>query len=134
MLKVLIADDHAIVRKGLREILRDVPGEAQVGEASNGDEALDKVRADKWDVLVLDITMPGKSGMEVLREVRREQPHLPVLMLSMHAGPQYVNGCLKAGAAGYLSKETAPEELVAAIQTVLQGGTYLSQGLQGPAA
>jgi DNA-binding NarL/FixJ family response regulator len=132
MLKVLIADDHAIVRKGLREILRDVPGEAQVGEASNGDEALDKVRAGSWDVLVLDITMPGKSGMEVLREVRREQPHLPVLMLSMHAGQQYVTGCLKAGAAGYLSKETAPEELVAAIQTVLQGGTYLSQGLANP--
>ena len=129
MLKVLIADDHAIVRKGLREILREESENAEVGEASNGSEALALARAEPWDVVVLDITMPGTSGLAVLKALKRERPQLPVLMLSMHSGELYVAGSLKAGASGYLSKESAPEELVTAIRTVLSGQTYVSQSL-----
>src|SRR5689334_17504139 len=105
MLKILIADDHAIVRKGLREILREESEQTVVGEASNGAEALAQVRANQWDVVVLDITMPGQNGLEVLRLLKQSHPNLPVLMLSMHSGVHYVTGSLKAGASGYLNKE-----------------------------
>ena len=131
MLRVLIADDHAIVRKGLRDILREASQSAVVGEASNGQEALALARSQPWDVVVLDITMPGISGLAVLNKLKEEMPRLPVLMLSMHSGEHYVSGSLKAGAAGYLSKESAPEELVTAIHTVMEGKTYVSQSL-GP--
>ncbi len=126
MLRVLIADDHAIVRRGLRDILREAAEDALVGEASNGLEALQLARAEHWDVIVLDIRMPGASGLAVLKQLKAEQPQVPVLMLSMHSGELYVNGSLKAGAAGYLSKESAPEELLTAIRTVLAGQTYVS--------
>ena len=129
MLKVLIADDHAIVRKGLKEILREASEQTNVGEASNGDEALAQVEAEPWDVVVLDITMPGQNGLEVLKQLKRTHPHLPVLMLSMHSGYHYVMGSLKAGASGYLNKETAPEELVAAIHKAIDGGVYVSRSL-----
>jgi DNA-binding NarL/FixJ family response regulator len=130
MLRVLIADDHAIVRKGLREILREAAEETTVGEASNGAEALAQVRANQWDVVVLDITMPGQNGLEVLRLLKQGHPDLPVLMLSMHSGHHYINGSLKAGASGYLNKETAPEELINAIRTALDGGIYISRSLE----
>ena len=130
MLRVLIADDHAIVRKGLRNILREAAQDALVGEASNGLEALDLARAEPWDVVVLDITMPGASGLEVLKQLKRDRPLMPVLMLSMHSGELYVNGSLKAGASGYLSKESAPEELLTAIRAVLAGETYVSRSLK----
>jgi two-component system, NarL family, invasion response regulator UvrY len=129
MLKVLIADDHAIVRKGLKEILREASEQTTVGEASNGDEALAQVEHEHWDVVVLDITMPGQNGLEVLKQLKRTHPHLPVLMLSMHSGYHYVMGSLKAGASGYLNKETAPEELVAAIHKAIDGGVYVSRSL-----
>ena len=129
MLKVLIADDHAIVRKGLREILREASEQTTVGEASNGDEALARVAGEDWDVVVLDITMPGMNGLEVLKQLKRTRPHLPVLMLSMHSGYHYVMGSLKSGASGYLNKETAPEELVAAIRKAIDGGIYVSKSL-----
>ena len=129
MLRVLIADDHAIVRKGLRDILREASEEALVGEASNGLEALEKARGEPWDVVVLDITMPGASGLAVLKQIKRDRPEIPVLMLSMHSGDLYVNGSLKAGASGYLSKESATEELLTAIRVVLAGETYVSQSL-----
>ncbi len=129
MLKVLIADDHAIVRKGLIEILRELAEPTAVGEARNGDEALARVEAEAWDVVVLDITMPGISGLEVLRQLKRRWPALPVLMLSMHSGYHYVRGSLEAGASGYLNKETAPEELVTAIHTATSGGIYVSRSL-----
>jgi two-component system invasion response regulator UvrY len=129
MLKVLIADDHAIVRKGLREILREASEQTTVGEASNGDEALARVAEEDWDVVVLDITMPGLNGLEVLKRLKRTHPHLPVLMLSMHSGYHYVMGSLKSGASGYLNKETAPEELITAIRTAINGGTYVSRSL-----
>jgi DNA-binding NarL/FixJ family response regulator len=130
MLKVLIADDHAIVRKGLKDILREAAEQAVVGEASNGQEALDLARTDTWDVIILDITMPVVDGLKVLRELKQWRPALPVLMLSMHGTPQYVRGALKQGAAGYLSKESAPEELLDAIRAVLAGKTYVSLGLR----
>jgi DNA-binding NarL/FixJ family response regulator len=129
MLRVLIADDHAIVRKGLREILREASEATLVGEASNGREALEQVHASAWDVVVLDITMPGQNGLEVLKQLKQRHPQLPVLMLSMHSGYHYVMGSLKAGASGYLNKETAPEELVAAIHTAIGGGIYVSRSL-----
>ncbi|SRR5579859_1794146 len=130
MLRVLIADDHAIVRKGLHDILREASEEALVGEASNGLQALELARSEPWDVVVLDITMPGANGLTVLKQIKRDRPQLPVLMLSMHSGSLYVNGSLKAGASGYLSKESAPEELLTAIRTVMAGQTYVSQSLQ----
>ena len=129
MLKILIADDHAIVRKGLREILRDKLQPALVGEASDGIEVLEKVAAETWDVVVLDITMPLLSGLQVLRRIQQAAPGLPVLVLSMHSGPVYARQSLKAGACGFLSKETAPEELVTAISTVLAGQTYVSHAV-----
>jgi two-component system, NarL family, invasion response regulator UvrY len=129
MLKVLIADDHAIVRKGLREILREASEATTVAEASNGQEAFEKVAAEPWDVVLLDISMPGTSGLEVLRRLKQQRPLMPILMLSMHSGYHYVMGSLKAGASGYLNKESAPEELVAAIHTAIGGGVYVSHGL-----
>ena len=136
MIKVLIADDHAIVRKGLREILRGEADLQVAGEASDGLGAIDRALAEPWDVVVLDITMPGASGVEVLKRLKREQPALPVIMLSMHANQLIVKGCLDIGANGYVVKEAAPEELVAAIRTALGGQVYLChavrQTLQGP--
>lgn len=125
MIKVLIADDHAIVRKGLREILRGEPDLTVAGEASDGLQALERALGEPWDVVVLDITMPGASGVEVLKKIKREAPALPVIMLSMHANTSIVRGCLGLGASGYVVKETAPEELVAAIRSALAGQVYI---------
>ena len=125
MIKVLIADDHAIVRKGLREILRSEADLQVAGEASDGPAAIDRAMGEPWDMVVLDITMPGASGVEVLKRLKRERPELPVIMLSMHANPLIVKGCLEIGANGYVVKEAAPEELVAAIRTALGGEVYL---------
>jgi two-component system invasion response regulator UvrY len=129
MINVLIADDHPIVRQGLRQILSGIPDMAVAGEAVNGQEALAQVRAGGWDVLVLDITMPDRSGFEILKEVKYEQPHLPVLVLSIHAEEQFAVRLLKAGASGYLTKENAPDELVKAIRKVVSGGKYISRSL-----
>lgn len=129
MLRVLIADDHAVVRQGLRQILAEIPELSAVGEAQNGEEALDQVRAEPWDVLVLDMSMPGRGGLDVLKDVRRERPQTRVLVLSMHPEDQFAVRLLKAGAAGYLTKESAPEELVAAVRKVMTGGKYISATL-----
>ena len=129
MIKVLIADDHPIVRQGMRQILSDIPDMEVAGEAVNGQEALDQVRSGGWDVLVLDITMPDRSGFDILKDLKLEQPHLPVLVLSIHAEEQLAVRVLKAGAAGYLTKENAPGELVKAIRKVVSGGKYISRGL-----
>lgn len=129
MLKVLIADDHVIVRRGLRDILREVSEEAVIGEASNGQEALSKALAEDWDVVILDITMPILTGLMVLKALKQERPDLPVLMLSMYSSQQYVLSSLKAGASGYLNKEAAPEELIQAIHTLMSGGRYISKTL-----
>ena len=131
MLRVLIADDHFRVRQGLRQILEDGLESVVVGEAKTGHEAIERARSESWDVVVLDISLPDQSGLDVLRLLKQERPTLPVLLLSMHPGAQYIKGSLKAGAAGFLSKETAPDELKTAIQTVLAGGVYVSRALAG---
>jgi DNA-binding NarL/FixJ family response regulator len=129
MVKVLIADDHPIVRQGLRQILSETPDMVVAGEAVNGREALAQVRAGGWDVLVLDITMPDRSGFDILKELKHEQPDLPVLVLSIHAEEQFAVRVLKAGASGYLTKENAPDELVRALRKVVGGGKYISPSL-----
>ena len=125
-IKILIADDHVIVRRGLKQIVEETTDIIIVGEAANGGEVLRQIGEKTFDLLVLDITMPGRSGLDVLKEVRQLRPKLPVLVLSMHAEEQFAARVLKAGAAGYLTKESAPEELVKAIRKVHSGGKYIS--------
>ena len=122
MIRVLIVDDHAIVRRGLKALLSDeLPG-AAFGEASNARQALEELRGEKWDVALLDITLPGKSGLDLLKELKAARPRLPVLVLSAHPEDQFALRTLKAGAEGYLPKDSAPEELVKAIRKILAGG------------
>jgi two-component system invasion response regulator UvrY len=129
MLKILIADDHAIVRQGLKQIVTETRDMTVAGEADNGQELLNKIKEDDYDVVVLDITMPGRDGLDVLRQLRTERPRLPVLMLSIHPEEQYALRALRAGASGYLTKESAPDELVGAIRKVSSGGKYISASL-----
>ena len=129
MIRVLIVDDHAILRRGLRALISDEFRGAAFGEASNARQALEQLRKGKWDVALLDITMPGKSGLELLKDFKAARPKLPVLVLSAHAEDQFAIRVLKAGAGGYLTKESAPEELAKAIRKVLAGGQYVSPAL-----
>ncbi|MBS1253061.1 MAG: Response regulator UvrY [Anaerolineales bacterium] len=129
MINVLIADDHAIVRRGLKQILSETPDMIVADEASDAEEALHKALTQDLHVLVLDITMPGRSGLDVLKELKHYRPDLPVLVLSMHAEEQFAVRVLKAGASGYLTKESAPEELVKAIRKAVAGGKYVSASL-----
>ena len=129
MIKILIIDDHAIVREGLKQILVETPDLEVAGEANDGQEALERLRADHWDVVVLDISLPGANGLVVLQQIKNQFPEVPVLILSIHAEEQYALRALKAGAAGYLTKETVPQELVTAIQKVAGGGKYVSPSL-----
>jgi two-component system, NarL family, invasion response regulator UvrY len=126
MIKVLIVDDHGVVREGLRRILDQSDGIKVSGTAGTGEEAIALVAANDFDVVLMDITMPGKGGMEALKELRRVKPDLPVLVLSMHPEDQYAMRALRAGASGYVMKERTPEELVTAIRKVSGGGTYVS--------
>jgi len=126
MIRVLLADDHAIVRAGLKEILSDTRDIEVTGEATNGQEALAQVRTRDFDVAVLDLSMPGRSGIELIRLVKDEKPGLRVLVLTMHSEHQYAVRALKAGASGYLTKESAADQLVAAIRRVAAGGAYVS--------
>lgn len=128
-MRILIADDHPIFRAGVKEVLGKKKEVEAIGEADNGRTALELVRKQRWDVVLLDLTMPGKDGLEVLQELRREQPKLPVLILSAHPEDQLALRLIKAGAAGYLTKDKAPEVLFAAINKVLHGGTYVSESL-----
>jgi len=127
--RILIADDHAIVRAGLRQLLSECPDVATTAEATNGHEVLKKIREENWDVVLLDISMPGRSGLEILKQIKSEQPKLAVLILSIHAEGQYALRALKAGAAGYLTKGCIPEQLIAAIAKVARGGKYISPTL-----
>ena len=123
---ILIADDHAVVRRGLREILDDaIPG-AAFSEAGNGDEVLRQLSKSTTALLVLDISMPGRSGVDVLRDVKHAYPRLPVIILSVHSEEQYAVRCLRAGAAAYINKESASEELAIATKKILSGGRYIS--------
>jgi two-component system, NarL family, invasion response regulator UvrY len=129
MVRVVIADDHAIVRQGLIHILSNVSGISVTGEAVDGQQALEQIRSQPCDVLVLDLSMPGRSGFDILRELKHEHPELPVLVLSIHSEEQFAVRILKAGASGYLTKESAPDELVQAIRKVAGGGKYISPNL-----
>src|SRR5262245_11788913 len=124
-MKILLIDDHALVRQGLKLILTDHFKKVSVGEARNAHEALASVASQKWDVVILDITMPGRSGWEVLRDIKKLRPKLPVLVLSMHPEDQFAVRMLKSGAAGYLTKESAGDELTGAINKVITGGRYV---------
>jgi len=128
-MRILLADDHAVVRHGLRQILADDFKKAAFGEASTGQEALTKVWNENWDVVVLDITMPGRGGLDVLKEIKKSRPKLPVLVLSMHPEDQFAVRVLKAGASGYMTKESAPQELVGAIKKVVSGARHISSSL-----
>ena len=129
MIRILVADDHAIVREGLKQILADVKDMTVRDEAAGGLEALAKIRGGEFDVILLDISMPGRSGLEILKEIKAEHPKLPVLILSMHAEEQYAIRALRAGASGYLTKASAPDELIGAIRKVSCGRKYVSASL-----
>lgn len=126
MIKVLIADDHAILRAGLKHILSETPDIVVAGEASNGHETLAKAQAEHWDVLLLDMTMPGRSGIELIKQLKQLVPKLPILILSMHKEDVYAVRALKAGASGYLCKDNAEEQLVTALRKVAAGGLYIT--------
>jgi two-component system, NarL family, invasion response regulator UvrY len=126
MIRVLIADDHAVVRRGVGLILAEKANMTVVGEAQNHHELLTLVRKQPCELVVLDVSMPGRSGFDVLKDVKQERPRLPVLILSMYPEDQYAVRALRAGAAGYLNKDSAPEELVAAARKVVNGGRYVS--------
>jgi DNA-binding NarL/FixJ family response regulator len=129
MIKVLLADDHAIVRGGVKEILIRHLNDVECGEAENADQVIAQVREHRWDLLILDITMPGRSGLDILADLKVLRPELPVLVLSMLPEDQFAKRALKAGAWGYLRKESAPQELIQAIRKVLSGGRYVSPTL-----
>jgi len=129
MLKILVADDHPVVRRGLKQIIAATPDMAVGDEASNGWEVLDKVRATEYDVVLLDIAMPGKNGIDVLTELKHEKPRVRFLMLSMYPEEQFAVRALRAGASGYLTKDSAPDELIDAIRKVAAGGKYVSSSL-----
>lgn len=126
MIRILLVDDHTIVRHGLKQILESDPLMNVVFEAANGNEAIDYVRDNHVDVVIMDITMPGKSGLEALKDLKRMRPSLPVLVLSMHPQEQYAVRVLRAGASGYMTKESVPEEIINAIKKAYRGGKYIS--------
>jgi len=126
MIRVLLADDHAVVRAGLREILTDAGDITVAGEATNGQEVMVQIRGQDFDVAVLDMSMPGRSGIDLIKQVKSEKPKLRILILSMHSEQQYAVRALKAGASGYLTKESAADELVAAIRRIAAGGAYVT--------
>jgi len=127
MIRVLLADDHTLVREGLKQLLGSAVDIRVTGEAANGDEALALARTDEFDLAVLDMSMPGLAGIELIKRVRQERPKLPILVLSMHGEQQYAARALKAGAAGYLTKDAAASQLVSAIRKIAAGGVHISE-------
>jgi two-component system, NarL family, invasion response regulator UvrY len=129
MIKILIADDHAIVREGLKQIVAETADIVVADEATSGHEVLEKVWDNEYDVVILDISMPGRGGVDIIKQLKGQKPHLPILVLSMHPEEQYAVRVLKAGAAGYLTKESAPDDLITAIRRVSTGRKYVSSSL-----
>lgn len=127
MIRILIADDHTILRDGLKQILSVCSDMKVAGEADNGLDTLHKIRTEEWDVILLDMSMPGKSGIELIKQIKREKPKLPVIILSMHKEDQYAVRTIKAGASGYLCKDSASAQLVNVIRKVAGGGIFISQ-------
>ncbi len=128
-MKILIVDDHAVIYQGLKRILDDEFEGATFGEARHSQEALDLVSRERWDLVILDVDLPGRGGLDVLKQMRAEHPKLPVLMFSMHSEEQFAVRALKAGASGYVAKDSASERLVEAIRKVIRGGRYVSAAL-----
>ena len=129
MIRIIIADDHAAIRRGVKDILAD-EADMEIGaEASTAQELLDLVRKQAWDAVVLDISLPGRSGLEVLSELKQERPSLPILVHTMHSEDQFAVRALRAGAAGYLTKDSPPAELVKALRKIVAGGKYVGQSL-----
>jgi two-component system invasion response regulator UvrY len=128
-MKILIVDDHAVIHHGLKRILDDEFQGATFGEARHSQEALDLVGRERWDLVILDVDLPGRGGLDVLKQVRAEHPKLPILMFSMHSEEQFAVRALKAGASGYVAKDSASERLVEAIRKVIRGGRYVSAAL-----
>jgi DNA-binding NarL/FixJ family response regulator len=126
MIRIVVADDHAIVRDGLKQLLAAAPGLEIAGEARDGHEVMKRVREEEFDVLLLDMSMPGKSGIELIRQVKAEKPKLRVLVLSMHEEHQYAVRAIRAGASGYVTKESASAQVVEAIRKVASGGAYIT--------
>ena len=129
MIRILIVDDHAILLRGLKEILEREFRDVSIGGAGTAEQALTQLDAENWDLVILDITMPGRSGVDILGNLKALRPKLPVLVLSMHPEDQYGKRVLKAGASGYMNKESAPEELIKAVRKLLSGGRYVSPTL-----
>ena len=129
MKRILIADDHSVVRKGLKQILQDEFPSAFIMEVGDAEDLLKKILMEEWDIVISDISMPGRSGLEVLSQIRQSHPKLPFLVLSMHSEDQYAIRVLKAGASGYLNKDSAAEELVKAVNRVLLGKKYITPAI-----
>ncbi len=129
MIRVLIADDHAIVREGLKQVLSGAQGLAVVGEAADGHEVMEQVRKGGWDVLVLDMNMPGPSGVDLIKRIKAHKPDAKVLVLSMHGEDQFALHTLRAGASGYLTKGSSPEVIAGAIRRIADGGRHISRAL-----
>jgi DNA-binding NarL/FixJ family response regulator len=128
-MNILIVDDHAVIHQGLRRILEDAFEETTFGDARGSQQAFDLIDREHWDVVILDVELPGRGGLEVLKHIRADRPKLPVIIFSMHSEEQFAVRAFKAGASGYLAKESAPSQLVQAIRKVIGGGRYLSQDL-----
>jgi two-component system invasion response regulator UvrY len=127
--RVLCVDDHAIFRQGVRQILLQHDRQMRIGEAATADAAIQLSRETRWDLVILDLSLPDRSGLQLLSELKRERPDLPVIVLSIHAEDEYAVRALRNGASGYLTKESAPEELITAVQKVIRGGRYLPPSL-----
>ena len=128
-MRVLIADDHAVFRRGLKETIGEVFPRVAFGEANSAQETVGHVRLHDWNIVILDISMPGKSGLDILNDLKRLRPKLPILLLSMHPEEQYARRALRSGASGYLTKESVPEELKLAVRKIVAGGRYVSASL-----
>ena len=128
-MRVLCVDDHAIFRQGVKQILVQYDRQVKIGEAATAAAAMELVRESRWDVIILDLSLPDRSGLQLLIEIKREQPDVPVIVLSMHADDEYAVRALRSGASAYVTKESAPEELTAAVQKVLRGGRYMTPAL-----
>ncbi len=129
MLTILIADDHAVVREGLKQILAELEDSVSLAEASHGQEVLEKINQSRFDIILLDISMPGMNGLEILKQIKNEKPEISVLILSMYPEEQYAVRALKAGASGYLTKDSAPQKLIQAIQRIASGRKYITPSL-----
>jgi len=128
-MRILCVDDHAIFRQGVKQILAQYDRQVKIGEAATAESAMQLARETRWDAVILDLSLPDRSGLQVLTDLKREQPELPVIVLSMHAEDEYAIRALRIGASGYVTKESAPEELVAALQKVMRGGRYMTPAL-----